>query len=98
MARERSAWTFLTNHALVLMCVAAEPGMTLRSIGDRVGITERATHRIIGELVEAGYLSVTKDGRRNVYRVRRGRHLRHPEARHVQVSDFLELMARDGDR
>lgn len=87
-----SSWTFLTNHAIVLLCVATEPEMTLRAIGDRVGITERATHRIIGDLVAGGYLIVRKDGRRNVYRVRKGGRLRHPEARHVQIGDLLELL------
>lgn len=89
----RPPWTFLTNHAIVLLCVATEPMMTLRAIGDRVGITERATHRIIGDLVAAGYLTVRRDGRRNVYTVRKGGRLRHPEAHHVQVRDFLGLLA-----
>ena len=67
-----ATWTFLTNHAHVLLCVARDPGTRLRDIADCVGITERATHRIVDELVEAGYLTRHRLGRRNFYEV-------HPE-------------------
>ena len=62
-------WSLLTNHALVLLCVAQDPAIRLREIGDRVGITERAVHRIIDELAAAGYISRTRSGRRNHYAV-----------------------------
>jgi len=65
-------WSFITNHALVLTSIAKHPRRTLREIGDAVGITERAAHKIINDLEEAGYVSKEKIGRRNVYRI-------HPE-------------------
>ncbi len=65
-------WTFLTNHAHVLLCVARDPGARLRDVADVVGITERAAQRIVAELEEAGYLTRTRDARRNRYEV-------HPE-------------------
>ena len=90
----RSDWTFLTNHAVVLLCIAVTPGVSLREIGDRVGITERAAHRIVVDLAAAGYVVVSKDGRRNVYDVQPGTMLRHREASHVEVRALLELLQR----
>jgi len=77
---ERAApgWTFLTNHAQVLVCIARDPGVRLRDIGDRVGITERAAHRIVVELVEAGYITRQRNGRRNQYTI--NTHFRLPDA------------------
>ena len=71
-------WTFLTNHAHVLLCVWRDPGMRLRDVAQAVGITERAAQRIVADLVEAGYLTRTRDGRRNRYEVHPERPLRHP--------------------
>lgn len=88
----RSGWTFLTNHALVLLCVASTPRISLREIGDRVGVTERAAHRIVADLAAAGYLVVRKDGRRNLYEVQTDVMLRHREASHVQVGALLDLL------
>jgi predicted ArsR family transcriptional regulator len=65
-------WSFITNHALVLTSIAKHPHRTLREIGDAAGITERAAHKIMNDLEEAGYVSKEKIGRRNVYRI-------HPE-------------------
>ncbi len=77
------AWTFLTNHAHVLVCIAKQPDVRLSEVARLVGIGERAVHRIIHELVDAGYLSVTKVGRKNVYDIDLDRPLRHPlEASH----------------
>jgi len=64
-------WTFLTNHAHVLLAIAAEPQIRIRDIAVQVGITERAAHRIVADLEGAGYLKVTKVGRRNEYSVLR---------------------------
>jgi DNA-binding MarR family transcriptional regulator len=69
--RQASTWSFLTNHARVLVCIAEDPAIRLREIGDRVGITERAAHRIVDDLVMGGYLSRTRNGRRNRYTVHR---------------------------
>ena len=62
-------WTFLSNHALVLLTIANDPGIRLRDIGDQVGITERAAHRIVTELDEGGYLVREREGRRNRYTI-----------------------------
>jgi predicted ArsR family transcriptional regulator len=63
------AWSFLTNHARVLLCIARDPEIRLRVIGEEVGITERAAYRIVDELVAAGYVSRERTGRRNHYTV-----------------------------
>jgi hypothetical protein len=62
-------WTFLTNHAQVLVCIAHDPGVRLRDIGERVGITERAAHRIVTGLAAAGYITRQRNGRRNHYTI-----------------------------
>jgi predicted ArsR family transcriptional regulator len=61
-------WTFLTNHARVLILIAETSGIRLRDVADQVGITERATQRIVAELEAAGYLTHEKVGRRNAAR------------------------------
>jgi len=62
-------WTFLTNYGLVLAAIAKHPRSTAREIGDAVGVTERAAHKIIKDLDEAGYITKTRVGRRNHYRI-----------------------------
>ena len=91
----RSGWTFLTNHAAVLLTVASGPDLTLHQIADRVGITERAVHRIVTDLVDGGYLVVNKLGRQNHYRVVTEAHLRHRAADHVEVGALLEVLRRE---
>lgn len=71
-------WAFLTNHALVLVCIAREPDTRIRHIADCVGITERATHRIVSELIEEGYLTRHRLGRRSFYEVHVEKPLRDP--------------------
>lgn len=86
-------WTFLTNHAHVLVCLFDDESLRVRDIADRVGITERAVVRILGELVEGGYLEKFRDGRRNTYRILREQPLRHPlESAHT-VGDLLDSVA-----
>ena len=72
-------WTFLTNHAHVLVCLAGEGEgePTLRAIALRIGITERAVQRIVADLEAAGVISRRKKGRRNTYQVETGARLRH---------------------
>lgn len=93
---EGPTWSFLTNHARVLLCIAQDPGVRLRDIGDRVGITERAAHRIVDELVDAGYLSRTRIGRRNHYVVHRTRPLPDSLVREQSVGDLLALLTERG--
>jgi DNA-binding IclR family transcriptional regulator len=64
-----ASWTFLTNHARVLVCIAHDPGIRIRDVAATVGITERRAFGIVGELATAGYVVKEKDGRRNRYRV-----------------------------
>ena len=86
------SWTFLTRHAQALLCIADDPGIRLRDIGERVGITERAAHRIVGELVDAGYLTRERRGRRNHYTIRPQLPLPDPLAREQSVGDLLGLL------
>ena len=77
-AQQADHWTFLTNHAHVLLCIARDPDVRLRDVALAVGITERATQRIVADLAEAGYLSRSRVGRRNRYVVDLTLPLRHP--------------------
>lgn len=88
----RPRWSFLTSHARVLLCIAEDPRARLREVGDRVGITERAAHRIVGELEAAGYVSRTREGRRNRYTVHSHLTLPDPLAREQRVSDLLDVL------
>ena len=90
-------WTFLTNYAHVLLTIATQPDMRLREIADRVGITERATQRIVRELVDEGYLERRRIGRRNEYAVNRDRPLRHPAENHHTVGELIELLTERHD-
>ncbi|MCI2267208.1 MULTISPECIES: helix-turn-helix transcriptional regulator [Micrococcales] len=85
-------WTFLTNHAHVLLCIAQDPGMRLRDVADAVGITERAAQRIVAELEQAGYLERVRDGRRNRYRLNQELPLRHPLDRDHAVGEILTVL------
>jgi predicted ArsR family transcriptional regulator len=87
-------WTFLTRHAQVLLCIADDPGIRLRDIGARVGVTERAAHRIVGELVAAGYIARERRGRRNHYTVRLQARLPDPLAHEQKVGDLLGILIR----
>lgn len=84
-------WTFLSNHGHVLLCIAKEPGIRLREVAERVGITERAVQRIVVDLEEAGYLSHVREGRRNRYAVHGDRKFRHPVVADREVRVLLEL-------
>jgi DNA-binding MarR family transcriptional regulator len=86
-------WTFLSNHGQVLLCIARDPAVRLREIGDQVGITERAAHRIVGQLVDAGYLGRERNGRRNRYTITTSRRLPDPLARDRSISDLLGVLA-----
>ena len=89
---EGPAWTFLTNHAHVLLCIYRDPGMRLREVALRVGITERMVQKIVTDLAEAGYVVVEKQGRCNRYQVRRNLRLRHPLETQHSVGQLLDLL------
>lgn len=85
-------WTFLTNHAHVLLCIANDPGIRLRDVAERVGITERAAQRIVADLVDEGYLTRTKVGRRNQYQVHPDLPFRHPNEGRNDIGSLLDLL------
>jgi hypothetical protein len=86
-------WSFLTNHAQVLLCIAHDPGIRLREIGEAVGITERAAHRIVAELAAAGYISRKRNGRRNHYTIQSHLPLPDPLARERKIGDLLAILS-----
>ncbi|MEV4067580.1 helix-turn-helix transcriptional regulator [Nonomuraea dietziae] len=88
-------WTFLTNHAHALVCIARDPGIRTREIAAAVGITERATQRIVSDLVAAGYITVTREGRRNRYQLNPTLPLRHPLEREHQIGEILAIFHSD---
>lgn len=87
-----SSWTFLSNHTHVLVCLARDPGVTLREVAMRVGITERAVQRIVRDLEEGGILARRRDGRRNVYEIHRAVQLRHKLEGHRSIGELLDLV------
>ena len=89
-------WTFLSNHAHVLICIAQEPEVRLREVAARVGITERAVQRIGADLEKGGYLSRSREGRRNRYEVHLDRPLWHSVESHREVGVLFNLILRPG--
>ena len=86
-------WTFFTNHLHVLATLAAQPDLRLREVADKVGISERATHRIVCELVDEGYLTRTRVGSRNHYEVHLAAALRRPEHTGESVGQVVGMLA-----
>lgn len=95
---EGSQWTFLTNHAHVLLAIAKNPESRIRDLAVGVGITERAVQRIIAELEEAGYLTHDREGRRNRYELRLDKPLRHPIERHRTIASLVALVQPEPSR
>src|SRR6266513_4521553 len=90
-------WTFLTNHARVLLWVARDPGMRLRDIAAAVGITERSAFGIMTDLTEAGYVVKRKDGRRNRYQIQAHLPLPEPATREPAVGEVLAVLLGNTD-
>lgn len=88
-----AGWTFLTNHAQVLLCIARDPGIRLRDIADRVGITERSAYGIVLDLADAGYIVKEKAGRRNRYEIQTHLPLPESSSRERTVGEVLALLA-----
>ena len=89
-----TAWTFLSNHSHVLICLAQDPTLRIQDLADRVEITYRAVQRILDDLEAAGYISRSRrkdDARSNEYRVDMSLHLRHPVENHRLVSALIDL-------
>ena len=91
-APANTGWTFLTNHAHVLLRIARDPRVLVRTLAEDVGIRERAVLRIIAELESEGYLAHTREGRQNVYAVTLDKPLRHPIEMHKTVDSLIDVV------
>ncbi|WP_028803790.1 MarR family transcriptional regulator [Streptomyces sp. 142MFCol3.1] len=89
-----TGWTFLTNYARVLVAIADDQNVRIRDIAARCRLTERAVQKIIADLEQDGYLTHTRQGRSNAYRIEPGTVLRHPAENGLNVADLLRLLAR----
>lgn len=85
-------WSFLTNHARALVCIARDDGLRLRDIADALGVTERSVFGIVTDLTQAGYVVKEKQGRRNRYRIQRHLPLRQPIGREPTIGELLGLL------
>ena len=85
-------WSFLTNHARALMCIAHDPGVRLRDIATMVGVTERSAHDMVTDLVDAGYVVKEKDGRRNRYHIQEHLPLGDPISQERTIGEMLDLL------
>ena len=92
------SWRFVTNHAHVLTCIAADPTARLRDIAAAVGITERTAAQIVSDLERAGYVTRTRVGRRNQYEVHADLPLRHPHHRHRTVGELIRFLQEEPKR
>ena len=92
-ANGSKGWRFLTNHGHVLLVVAGDGDLRIRDIAEMVGITERAAHSIVQDLVEEGYVSVIKEGRRNRYEVHPELPFRHPNLRDHDIGEMVALLS-----
>ena len=86
------AWTFLSNHAHALICLAGDEDCRVRDLAERIGITERATQRIVADLVQGGYLQRIRVGRRNHYEVHAELHFRHPIEERSTIGSLLTVL------
>lgn len=86
-------WSFVTAHALALIELARDPDLTIRTLAGRLGLTERHTHRILCDLVDGGYMSRTRVGRRNRYEIHPSREMRTPTLAQREVGTLLEALA-----
>ena len=92
-ATAMSDWSFLTNHALALVCIRSNPNSRMREIAECLGVTERAAHRIVADLCEAGYVEKQRVGARNTYTVSLDGDLRHPLVAGRPVRELVEPLA-----
>lgn len=96
-ADDADGWTFLSNNAQVLVCIARDPDVTIREVAAQVGITERATHRLLAQLERAGVVTRYREGRRNHYEIDVSKSLRHPLERRRTVGDLLRALLEPAD-
>ncbi len=93
----RPSWLFLSNHGYVLLCIARDPSIRISELADRVGIGERAAQKIIADLVADGYVTRTRDGRRNRYTINRGAQLRHSLLADLPIGPLVDALV-DGNK
>jgi hypothetical protein len=86
------SWSFLTNHARALLCIAHDPGVRVRDLAAMVGVTERSAHAIVTDLVDAGYVVKDKAGRRNRYRIQEHLPLRDPITQERTIGEMLDVL------
>lgn len=86
-------WRFLTSHSLVLLQLAREPELTVREIAEGSGLTERQTHRILDDLVDAQYVARTRVGRRNAYRIDESQPMRYSDLSDRTIGTLLTALA-----
>jgi hypothetical protein len=86
------SWSFLTNHARVLLCIAHDPRARLRDIGDRLGITDRSVYGIVTDLTAAGYVVKHRDGRRSLYQIQAHLPLPEPASKEPAIGEVLALL------
>jgi hypothetical protein len=91
-------WTFLTNHARVLLCIAEDPGVRLRDIAETLGITERSAYGIVADLADAGYVVKDRDGRRNRYEIQDDLPLPEATSQERTVGDVLAVLMQTSRR
>lgn len=85
-------WTFLSNHAHVLICIARDPDIRMRDVADQIGITERAVMKLVADLEEEGLIRRYREGRRNTYELDLNKPLRHPIENHRTVAELIDLI------
>jgi len=89
---EPKTWRFLSNHTQVLLCIDRDPNVRTRDIAQMVGITERATQRIVADLVQARFVTVERIGRRNRYAINREAAMRHDAQAGHPIGELLDLL------
>lgn len=85
-------WRFVTNHTQVLLCIARDPNVRMKTIAESVGITERAAQRIVHDLIESGFVQRERVGRRNRYVINRGVRMRHEAQHDHEIGELLDLL------
>jgi len=95
-AAVKSTWTFLTNHAHVLLCLAKSGAMRMRDIAREIGVTERAVQRIVADLREEGFITQHREGRCNTYEINTNRRLKHPMEKKCMIAELIRMVTEAG--
>ena len=94
-SKHRPTWTFLSNHTQVILCLSRDPDARFRDLAESIGITERTAQGIVADLIETGYLTRERNGRRNHYTLHLDAAMRHPAQRGHDIGELVELLKRD---